>query len=273
MNSIINVISYSCPLLLASCGALFTEYTGSLALFLEGLISFSAFTCFLFTYLTGSVLLGVSLSCILSMAIIFLMATILSKSKANTFIAAIGMNLIFSASTSLFSNLFFDTRGVLTSTTFVFPVKTVQIFTIFITILVIIITYLFIRKTQKGIYFRVTGSDANVLLAKGVNPQNYKIISWVICAFFASLAGSFLSLRISSFVPNISSGKGWMALAAVFLGRKKIWKITIFTLIFCLGDYLSISIQNYIQTIPSSLLLSLPYLIVITIICADRSKN
>ena len=58
---ILNFLSFSCPLLLASTGALFSEYTGTLALFLEGFISFSGFLTFYFTVLTGSVAAGLSL--------------------------------------------------------------------------------------------------------------------------------------------------------------------------------------------------------------------
>lgn len=273
MNTLLNIFSYSCPLLLAACGALFSEYAGSLALFLEGLISFSSYLTFFFIHITGSVILGITISIITSTLSVFVFALFLSKTKANTFIASIGMNLIFTAATSFFSNISFGTRGVLTSENIDFPVISIQIFSVIITIILLIFTFLFLTKTQKGIYFRVTGTNEDVLISKGISVELYKIFAWVICSFFACWAGILLTLRISSFVPNISSGKGWMALAAVFLGRKKIWKIGLFTLIFCIGDYLSISIQNYIPKIPSSLLLSLPYIIVLAIICTDKGRE
>ena len=42
------MISFSCPLLLCSMGALFSDYAGILAIFLEGLICFSAYLMFFF---------------------------------------------------------------------------------------------------------------------------------------------------------------------------------------------------------------------------------
>ena len=60
---IISTLAFSCPLILCSLGALFTEYAGCLALFLEGLISLAAFLDFTFTTLTGSPVLGFVLSC------------------------------------------------------------------------------------------------------------------------------------------------------------------------------------------------------------------
>ena len=46
MISILSALAYACPLILCSLGALFSEYTGCLALFLDGLVSFSAFLLF-----------------------------------------------------------------------------------------------------------------------------------------------------------------------------------------------------------------------------------
>ena len=43
-------ISFSCPLILASFGALISEYAGCLAMFMEGLISLAAFLTYTFTW-------------------------------------------------------------------------------------------------------------------------------------------------------------------------------------------------------------------------------
>lgn len=258
-----DIISFSCPLLLASIGALFSEYAGILALFLDGLISFSGFLTFMFTTLTGSIFWGILLGCASVVTITFCFSFIVEKTHANQFIAAIGMNLFFSSIVSLFSSLIFSTRGVLTSNAFQFPITQIKIFSLIVTGILVGVSIYFLAFTQKGIYFRITGSDSDVLTVKGINPGIYRIGAWTISAFFAFFAGCILSLRISSYVPNLASGKGWMALAAVFLGRKKIWKICLCVIIFCTADYFGVNIQNYISGIPSSLLLSLPYLTVL----------
>ena len=77
-------------------------------------------------------------------------------------------------------------------------------------------------------------------------------------------------MKISSFVPGLAGGKGWMALAAVFLGKKKWWLIIIYTLIFCGIDFLSTGIQQYIKGIPSSLIISLPYLTILLLIAVNK---
>ena len=262
----LNFLGFSCPLLLAATGALFSEYAGCLALFMDGLISFSGFLTYAFTVATGSVAAGMTLSAIISVLLCLVIALIIEKARANTFIAAIAVNLLFSSFTSLFSWLCFGTRGVLSSPGFVYHLVPVNISTTLITAALITAAVVYIKKAKGGIYFRITGSNPDVLLVRGVSPAIYRIASWGISGFFANFAGSFLVLRISSFVPNLASGKGWLALAAVFMGKRKLPLIALYALIFCAVDFGAVYIQNFIPGIPSSVLLSLPYIVSLALV-------
>ena len=62
MNAAFSILSIMAPLLLLTLGALISEYGGRLAMFMEHIINFSAFLCYTFSLLTGSVVLGVFLS-------------------------------------------------------------------------------------------------------------------------------------------------------------------------------------------------------------------
>ena len=61
---VFNILSSSCPLLLSSIGALFSEFAGVLALFLEGLICLGGFLSYFFTVMTGNLAAGIILSCL-----------------------------------------------------------------------------------------------------------------------------------------------------------------------------------------------------------------
>lgn len=262
---ILDILVFACPLLLASAGALYSEYTGTLALYLEGIITFSAFLTYTLTVLTHNYILASFLSTIIVTFLAFLWGWIIEKSKANVFVAALGLNLFFAGFTTLLSALLFNTRGVLSSPLFAFTKMQVAVYSIIVTVIMIVIGAYVLFFTQKGVYFRTTGSNGQVLLIKGINISYYKIASWAIAGAFASQAGTLLTMRVSSFVPNISAGRGWMALAAVYLGKKKLWKIILFVLIFCGADYFGANIQNLLPGIPSSILIALPYLVVLII--------
>lgn len=263
---LINMLGYAAPLLLCSIGALFSEYAGVLALFLEGMISFSAFMTYHLTIVTASPVLGMLLTVLICVTVSMLFMIVIQLCHGHIFISAISMNLLFSSIISFFSYKYYGTRGVLTSTDFNFNLQNVQICTVILSTVLIIAGILFLVKSRHGLYIRITGSDSDVLLAKGVNPVVYKVLSWGIAALYASVAGGLLTFRLSSFVPNISSGRGWMALAAVFLGRKNPIRIVICVLVFCFADNLAASVQNIFEAIPSSVIISLPYIVALLMI-------
>ena len=264
--TVLSLLSYSCPLILCALGALFSEYAGCLALFLDGLVSFSAFLFYTLTVITGSPVLGAAGACLGAVVITLGMSAVVEHGKANRFIAAIAMNLLFGALSSCLSWAIFGTRGVLAADVFKFGANTARAATVCVTVALVAMAVLFLRYVRYGLYIRVAGSDADVLKAKGVDPGQIRSLSWALAALYGSAAGCFLAMRLSSFVPNISSGRGWMALAAVFLGKKKPLRIVAAVLIFCLADIFSANIQNYIQGLPSSFLISLPYLVSLLLI-------
>ena len=265
-----NFIGFCCPLLLAATGALFSEYTGCLALFMDGLISFAGFLTYTFTVATGSAILGTGLSSVICIALCLIFAFIIEKTQANYFIAAIAINLLFSSFTSLFSWLCFGTRGVLTGASFSFSLVATNITTVIITIILITAAILYLKKTKGGIYFRITGSNADLLLVRGLSPGLYRIASWGVAGFFACFAGSFLAIRISSFVPNLASGKGWLALAAVFMGKRRLPLIALYALIFSAVDFAALYIQSFIPNIPSSVILALPYIVTLGLVLVRK---
>lgn len=264
--NLLSLLSYACPLILCSLGALFSEFAGCLALFLDGLVSFSAFLFYAFTVATGSPGLGAGLACLGAIGITLAFSAVVERGGANRFIAAIAMNLLFGALCSCLSSVFFGTRGVLAAETFRFSVGAARATAISSTAALIAFAVVFLKYSRHGLYIRIAGSDADVLKAKGVTPGHIRTLSWTLAALYGSAAGTLLAMRLSSFVPNISSGRGWMALAAVFLGKKKPLRIVAAVLVFCLADIFSANIQNYISGIPSSLLISLPYLVSLLLI-------
>ena len=275
--TLLALLSYSGPLILCSIGALFSEYAGCLALFLDGLVSFSAFLFYTFSTATGSQVAGGILACLSSVLITLGFSAVLEKGRANRFIAAIAMNLLFGAITSCLSWALFGTRGVLAAGTAgtagavgaAVSAGTVRAASVLVTAVLVALALLFLRYSRAGLYIRVAGGNADVLKAKGVNPGRIRTLSWSLAALYGSSAGCLLVMRLTSFVPNISSGRGWMALAAVFLGKKKPLRIVAAVLIFCLADIFSANIQNYITGIPLSLLISLPYLVSLLLILPD----
>ena len=177
ITSLISALAYSSPLILCSLGALFSEYAGCLALFLDGLVSFSAFLFYTFTVTTGSPLLAALLTCLAATVLVLAFSALIEVGRANRFIAAIALNLLFGALTSCLSSLIFGTRGVLTNESFTISAWTARSAAVSVTAIFVALAVVFLKYSRPGLYIRVTGSDADVLKAKGVNPGNLRSIS------------------------------------------------------------------------------------------------
>lgn len=267
---IFDLLYSSVPLILASLGALFSEYAGVLAVFADGIINLGAFLTYTFTVFFHNPVLAALCSSLCCSAIVMLFAWITEKTKMNPFLAATAMNLLFSSLCSVFSFAIFKTRGILVSNPLVSNPEKAGVFFILITLVLVVLSVLFIFKTPHGLYLRITGSDSEVLEVKGISPARCRIYAWTLTAFFASLAGTVLAVRINSYVPNISAGRGWIALAAVFLGRKKIIRVTIAVVVFCLADYFGIHLQAFL---PSTAMNALPYFAALIILAVMPKKK
>jgi len=268
MSFTLNIIAIVCPLLLLTAGALVSEYAGRMALFLDGLINLSAYLCYALTLCTGSVVWGTIHSCLICTTLTFCFERIASKYKANMFLAALALNLLFTALVSFLSSVQFGTRGVLYSTNFSFPAQTTRIVTSLLCAVLSAIVLLFLSFTKQGLRMRITGSSPEVLIAQGINADTYRCLSWICASLCASVTGCVYVIRLNSFVPGMAGGRGWTALAAVFLGRKHPALVVAAVAIFALADYASSYAQNIpqLQNISSSLLFALPYLLALLLI-------
>ena len=264
-DSFIEILIISTPLLLLSLGTLFSELCGILAVFCDGMINLCAFLFFTFAYFTENIFASILISILICCLFIFLISILTEKTKANPFLIGLAINLFTSGFIQIFSKTIFDTQGVLVLPEILTPAIQINsriygtIFAYGISILI----FVFLKYTRTGICFRITGTSKKLLIEQGKNPTTYKILSWQVATIFSSIAGIILVLRISSFVPNISSGRGWLGLAAVLAGQKKILGIVISILVFSTFEFLATMFQGSVGIIPPSIMITLPYIVAI----------
>lgn len=275
MNTLIFIIASAMPLVIVSLGALYSEYAGRMVFFIDGLVTISAFICYAVTVKTLNFALGIVLCIFIPAVFVFLISFIVEKFKFNYFIASLSENIFLLSIATAFSALFFKTRGVLVSDVFAFDQRIFRLCAVLCGIFIISLSYFFLHKTKTGLYLRITGSDPQVLKNSNLNPAVYRILSWVLASLTASVTGILLLLRLSSFVPNISSGIGWTSLAIVFLGKKKDCNVILMALLFGVAQYFANNIQNIemFKNIPSGILLAFPYLICLLMLIVVPSKR
>ena len=275
MNAFISVIHIAAPLLVVTLGALISEYAGRMAMFLEYMINLGAFLCYAFTLATGNAVLAVLLTLLVCTLLVFALEKTASRFGANMFLVSLALNMLFGASVSLLSSVLFATRGVLYGPAFQFYPAAARTVTSIACYAVSLLQIAFLLLTRPGLALRITGSDADMLEAQGIRPARYRSLAWILAAADGAFCGCILAIRLSSFVPGVSSGRGWTALAAVFLARKKTNALIPAVFVFALAEWLSSNIQNYsiFSGVPSSVLLALPYLLSLALIALLPGKT
>jgi len=257
-------ISAMTPILLASLGGLFTLLVGNLNIALEGLILISAFTASAVYFVTGNIFLSVLIAILVTMAIASLESLLNIYFKANIFIVGLGVNIFAIAITNLLSLKLFGHKGTIfteqnsSSGAGIFLLgDTIITYGAF---LLCLLSFILIYKTSFGLRLRAIGLDEEASLASKLHVKKYNIIAFMLSGFFSSLAGIYLFMSIKSYTPNMSSGKGWIALVIIYLGHKKPIGIIIASFLFGISEIASNYMQGFLN-IPSEIILSLPFII------------
>jgi ribose/xylose/arabinose/galactoside ABC-type transport system permease subunit len=84
--------------------------------------------------------------------------------------------------------------------------------------LVMVVCWLLLRYLRIGrIAYAIGGNEYTTYLA-GIPVKRYKILFYVICGFFAGMAGLVLASRISSAMPNLGAGFELSSIGAAVIG-------------------------------------------------------
>ncbi|WP_422478419.1 ABC transporter permease [Pleomorphochaeta sp. DL1XJH-081] len=280
MNSVAIPVLHSAvaimtPLLLAATGGLFTELSGMLNIALEGLMLTGAFTSIVFTYYSQNMIVGVFMGILCTMALAALLGSITLHLKSNVFITGLATNLFASGLTVVLAFRLFGNKGVIVFEDIAKLPRLVipklqqipilgdilighHIFVYGSWVLLVVATWV-LYKTPFGFRLRAAGLHEQTLVSLGMRPQRYRFFAFLISGFTCGLAGAVLTLNLGAFVPNITSGKGWIALVVIFLGQKKPIGLFFAALVFGFADAFS----NYAQgawNIPADFILAIPYI-------------
>lgn len=257
----ISYISYALPILLAAAGGYVTYLSGLLNIAAEGTIILGAFIAYAVLELSGSYLIA-GLCAVMTAALLsYGYARLTLRLGGNIFITGLAVNLIFPGLIGVVSQQVYSTSGVLQSHT-ADPLSFTTITWLFLILTVIVclgVSHL-ISNTRAGLLIRAAGINARALEIRGGRPRTIQEISFALSGAANGLAGAFLTFSLQAFIPNISSGKGWLALAAIYLGGFTLRGTLIAVLIFSAAESAANAAQGAFE-LPASIFLGFPYLI------------
>ncbi|MDR2490766.1 MAG: hypothetical protein LBD20_05130 [Spirochaetaceae bacterium] len=255
MNILLDTLLGWTPLALAALGALFSELAGMLCICVEGFITLGSFVCYLFYIHTESIFAAVFLAALVTGAVGGLLAVTICKSGINPFVGGLAFNLAADAFCAILSKRLFGSAGVLRISG-----ADPSHLAFFLTALAAIgFVFFALYKTRGGLRLRAVGLSQESARESGLDPDVYKTAAWTLCAAFSAVSGAAVLFRLGAYIPYGSAGRGWLALAAVFMGFKKPHLSAVSALLFALASVLSAAGQKA-SVVPQALFPAFPYI-------------
>jgi simple sugar transport system permease protein len=262
------------PLIFAAMGGLMSERSGVVNLALEGFMLIGAFTGAVVGYQTSSAWAGWIAAGVVGLAIGLLYAFFVIALKADQIITGMAFNLLVMGLIPFLTKIFFNSTGstpsLLVEDRFTFEP------TLMAVILVGIIAY-WLYQTRSGLWVLFAGEHPEALAASGVSPIKVRWAAVTLSGLIAAWGGASLSLFLaSSYSPMMTSGRGYMALAALIFGKWKPVPALLACLFFAFVDALQMRLQGlHIGEIevPVQFIQILPYVVTVVALAGFIGKS
>jgi ABC-type uncharacterized transport system permease subunit len=105
------------------------------------------------------------------------------------------------------------------------PGTELSIYSLLISILVIVVVYFLLRGTYFGLRLKAVGKNPKAAFRMGVPTWQYSMFAFILCGAFAGLAGGIQVAGVyHRLLPNISNGYGFLGLlVAMLINYQAIW--------------------------------------------------
>jgi general nucleoside transport system permease protein len=275
-------IRVAAPLLFVALGAVLSESAGTFAVGVEGMMLMGAFSGAVLTFVTKNWALGFLGSALSGAALASIVAIATARFRTDHMVTGLAVNVLALGLTSyLLRGLFGGKAPVINLPTFDairipwlcnLPVighalfeQSLLTYTAF---LLVVPMHFFLNKTQTGLMLRAVGENPAAAFSTGTDPVHLRMMAILFCGAFAGIGGAVLSLQeLGTFTDGMTNGRGFIALAALIIGRWRPFWIMWACLLFGAASALAFNLQGWSLPISSYVIQMTPYLLALAVLC------
>jgi general nucleoside transport system permease protein len=273
-----STLRFATPLAFAAIGGIFSERSGVVNIGLEGMMLTGAFFGIWGAIWSGTWIIGLLMAMLAGGLLALIHAFFSIHLRADQIVSGFAVNFLALGLTGyLFSSIY--PGGIHSGVSRVPNVKLGFLESIplvggflhgvfgslnllvWVMLAVVILAYVVLFKTPIGLRIRSVGEHPKAADTVGISVYGVRYAAVVASGVLAALGGAFLSIGfVGSFSENMTSGRGFIALAAVIFGKWRPGWAFAACLLFGFGFALAIPLQREAD-VSENLISTLPYVL------------
>ena len=292
-----STLRVSTPLLLCALAGLVAERSGVVDIGLEGKMLFAAFAAAAAASVGQSTGLGLAAAIAVACALSMLHGFACVSHRGDQVVSGVAINMVAAGLTVVLGIAWFAQGGqtppvaagvrlTSLSTAYAEPVAgnwfgavighglLSHNVLVYLAFALVAGVWFFLERTKPGLRLRAVGENPAMVDAAGVSVARLRYGALLINGVLCGLAGSYLVLaQTASFSPNMTAGRGFIALAALIFGKWKPLPTMAACLLFGFLDALAIRLQGVVLPaalgggeVPVQVIQALPYLLTVILL-------
>jgi general nucleoside transport system permease protein len=276
VNLLQGTLAASIPLILGALAGCMCERSGVINIAIEGQLLFGAFTAAVTASFFGTLWLGLITGSLAGGLLGALLAVFAIRYMVNQVVLGVVLNVFASGLTGfLYDRALVPYQNALNSPgtyaalkipilgdiPIIGPVLFDSSIFLYITYVLLIFVQVAVFNTKWGLRIRAVGEHPMAADTVGIRVLATRYSSVIIGGLIAGIGGAYLTIgSAGNFTPDMSSGMGYIALAALIFGRWKPFGALAAALLFGFTLELQSVLSTINVPIPSNILLMAPYI-------------
>lgn len=269
-------VRISVPYALAAMGSALSERGGVICIALEGIMLTGALGYVLGAHVTGNPWAGVGAALLVGATVAWLHAEATVRFRADQITSGLGLNILAAGLTRLVLVQVFGSSSN-SARVAGLPQWHVPVLgdvpgvgallgspLVLATAVLVVLVHRLLFRSVFGLRLRAVGERPEAVAALGLSVARLRSSGVLLCGLLAGLAGAYLASEQHSFTDGMTGGRGYIALAAMIVGKWNPVGAAAACLMFGAAEALQIRLQG--SAFPSELLQALPYVVTMLVL-------
>ena len=279
-STLVSTVAISTPLIFGSLSGVVSERVGVVNIAIEGDLLVGAFAGVMAASYFQMPYAGVIAAPLAGAALGALLALFSVKCGVDQIIVGVVLNVLaLGLTTFLYGTVMKETPGSLNTNQFslspikipglaeipvIGPVLFNQTILVYLMYAAVIALAFFLFRSRWGLRLRACGEHPRAADTVGINVGRTRTLNTILGSAFAGLGGAFFTIGSGlAFTDNISAGNGYIALAAMILGKWNPVGAMGAAVMFGFAQALARMLPNIEPAIPADLVSMIPYVVTI----------